>query len=94
MSGKFNEFISLFVGDPDAPPCGTDQGWVKAETAAGPRGLDFFNRALDSRKDELAGRAAFLGSGFTDTTVKVAGQVDRGADRGSLHLLIMSERLK
>jgi len=91
MSGKFNEFISLFVGDADAPPRGANQGRIEAETSAGPRGLDFFNRALDSCKDELAGRAAFLGSGFTDTTVKVAGQVDGGADRGSLHLLIMSD---
>jgi hypothetical protein len=94
MSGKFSEFISLFIGEADVPRRGADQGRIEAEPAAGPGGLDFFNRTFDSCKDELAGRTPFLGGGFTDTTVKVARQVDGGADRGSFHSLIMSVLLK
>jgi hypothetical protein len=69
MSGKFDEFISLFVGDPDAPPCWADQGRIKAEPAAGPGRLDFFNGTLDPCEDELTGRTPFLRRSFTDTTV-------------------------
>jgi hypothetical protein len=36
MSGKFNEFMSLFVGEADAPPCRTDQGLVETQTTAWP----------------------------------------------------------
>jgi hypothetical protein len=89
MSGKLNELISLFVGHSDAPPRWADKWRIKAEPAAGPRGFGFFDRTLNTCKDELTGGAPFPGSGFTDTTVKIAGQIDGSADRGGFHCSIM-----
>jgi hypothetical protein len=86
MSGKLNELISLFVGDADASPCGADQWRIKAQPTAGPRRVGFFDRALNPCEDKLTGGAPFPGSGFTDTTVKVAGQIDGSADRGRFHM--------
>ena len=94
MSGKLNEFISLFIGDSNAPPCGVNQGPIKAEPAAGPSGLDFFNYTLDACQHELPGGTPFTGGGFTNTAVKVAGQVEGGADRDAFHGLIVNVRLK
>src|SRR3984885_7431421 len=85
ISGKLNEFISLFVGDADTPPCRTDQGRIETEPPGGPSRFGFFHGALDARKNELSCGAAFSGCGLMDPAMKVARQVDRGADRIGLH---------
>jgi hypothetical protein len=76
MSGKLNEFISLFVGDADTPPRGPDQWRIETEPPAGPSRFGLFHGALDPGKDELSCGAALSGSGLMDPAVKVAGQVD------------------
>jgi len=86
MSGKLNEFISLFVGDADAPPRRTDQWRIETELPAGAGRSGLFHGALDPGKDELSCGAALSRSGLMDAAVKVARQVDRGPDRIGLHI--------
>jgi hypothetical protein len=76
MSGKFNAFICLFVGEADAPPGRTDQRLIETQTTAWPGHFGFFHNSLDSGKDELARRTALSGGSFVDSAVKVTGQVD------------------
>ena len=85
ISGKLNEFISLFVRDPDTPSRRTDQWRIETEPPAGPSRFGLFHGALDARKNELSCGAAFSGCGLMDPAVKVARQVDRGPDRIGLH---------
>jgi hypothetical protein len=85
MSGKLNEFISLFVGDTDAPTGRADQWRIETEPPAGPSQFGFFHGALDPRKNELSCGAALSGSGLMNPAVKVAREVDRGTDRIGLH---------
>src|ERR1700691_353592 len=61
ISGKLNEFISLFVGDTDTPPRRADQWRIETEPPAGPIRFGFFHGALDPRKNELSCGAAFSG---------------------------------
>jgi hypothetical protein len=72
ISGKLNEFTSLFVCDTDTPPCRTDQWRFETEPPAGPSRFGFFHGALDARKNELSCGAAFSGCGLMDLAVKVA----------------------
>jgi hypothetical protein len=72
MSGKLNEFISLFVGDTDTPPRRADQWRIETKPPAGPSRFGFFHGALDSRKNELACGAALSGSGLMDPAVKIS----------------------
>jgi hypothetical protein len=76
MSGKFNEFMCLFVNEADAPPRRTDQGLIETQTTAWPGHFGFFHGALDAGKDGFARRTALSGGGFKDPAVKVTGQVD------------------
>jgi len=52
ISGKLNEFISLFAGD--TPTRRADQWRIETEPPAGPSRFGFFHRALDARKNELS----------------------------------------
>jgi len=47
------------------------------------------NGLLDGFQDELSGRAASAGRRFVESAMKVAGQVDGGADRIGFHPLII-----
>jgi hypothetical protein len=76
MSGKLNEFISLFVGDTDTPPRRADQWRVETEPPAGPSRFGLFHGALDAGKNELSCGAALSGGRLMDPAVKVARQVD------------------
>jgi hypothetical protein len=85
MSGKLNEFISLFAGDTDTPARRANQWRIETEPTAGPSRFGFLHHALDSRENKLACGAALSGSGLMDPPVKVARQVHRGTDRIELH---------
>ena len=76
MSGKLNEFISLFVGDTDTPPGRADQWRIETEPPFGPSRFGFFHGVLDPRKNELSCGATLSGGGLMDPAVKVARQVD------------------
>lgn len=76
MSGKLNEFISLFVRDTDTSPRRADQWRIETEPSAGPSRFGLFYGTLDPGKDELSCGAAFSGSGLMDPAVKVARQID------------------
>jgi hypothetical protein len=80
-----NEFISLFVGDADAPPRRADQWQIETESSAGAGRFGLFHGAHDPGKDELSCGAALSRSGLMDAAVKVARQVDRGPDRIGLN---------
>jgi hypothetical protein len=80
ISGKLNEFISLFVGDTDTPPRRADQWRIETEPPARPSRFGFFHGTLDPRKNELSRRAALSSSGLVDPAVKLAGQVNRGTE--------------
>jgi len=54
MSGKLNEFISLFVGGTDTPPRRADQWRIETEPPAGPNRFGLLDGALDPGKDELS----------------------------------------
>ena len=76
ISGKLNEFISLFVRDTDTPPRRADQWGVKTEPPTGPSRFGLFYGALDPGEDELSCGATLSGSGLMDPAVKIARQVD------------------
>jgi len=86
ISGKLNEFISLFVGDTDTPPGRADQWRIEIEPPARPSRFGFFHGTLDPRKNELSRRAALSSSSLVDPAVKLAGQVNRGTDRIGFHI--------
>jgi hypothetical protein len=94
MSGKFNELISLFVRNVDAPPRRADQRLIETEPPTRPGYFGFFHGSLDPGKNELARRTTLPGGGLMDSSVKITRQVNRGADGIRLHTQIMSERLK
>jgi hypothetical protein len=76
MSGKLNEFISLFVGDTDLPPRRADQWWIETESPAGPSRFGFFHGALDSGQNEFPRGTPLSRSSLMDPAMKVARQVD------------------
>lgn len=94
MSGKFNELISFFVCDADAPPRRADQGLIETEPPDRSGHFGFFHGSFDPRKNELARGTTLPGGGLMDPSVKIARQVNRGADGIRLHAQIMSGRLK
>ena len=85
LSGKLNDFISLFVGDTDTPSRRPDQWRIEAEPPAGSSRFGFFHGALDARENELSRRAALSGRGPMDPAVKLAREVDRDTHRIRLH---------
>src|SRR5271166_309669 len=85
ISGKLNEFISLFVGDRNAPSRRPDQRRIEAQPPLRPRRFAFFHGVLDGCKNELASGTALAGGSLVQPAMEVAGNVDRSPDGCWLH---------